>query len=130
VLAASTHDWNQLAGQQQALLELSALASGVPVVRADWRYRSGVIDGDGSVAASAGPDLARAVVVGEEVGRRGTPYRSIGDTFGWAAAGLVAAWLAWVAFGPAWRRLRVRRGRHRALSRFGGAPESVTISNE
>ncbi len=130
VLAASTHDWDQLAGQQQALLELSALASGVPVVRADWRYRSSVIDGDGSVAASAGPDLARAVVMGEEVGRRDTPYRSIGDALGWAAAGLAAAWLAWVAFVRARRRRRVRGGRRRALSRYGGAPESLTISKE
>ena len=130
VLAASTHDWEQLAGQQQALLELSALASGVPVARADWRFRSSVIDGDGSVAASAGPDLSRAVVVGEEVGRRETPYRSIGDALGWGSVGLVAAALAWAVSAPARRRLRGRRGRRRALSSYGGAPGSLTISNE
>jgi apolipoprotein N-acyltransferase len=130
VLAASTHDWEQLAGQQQALLELSALASGVPVARADWRFRSSVIDGDGSVAASAGPELERAVVVGEEVGRRDTPYRSIGDVVGWASVGLVVLALAWAVSAPARRRLRGRRGGREALSGYGGVPESLTISNE
>lgn len=111
VLASSTHDWQDLASRQASLARLTAVATGAPIVRSDWRFGSEVVDGDGSLAASAGPGLERAVVVGQEVAGRETPYLAIGDALGWAAAALAALAVAGLAMAPFRSRLggRLRR---------------------
>jgi len=102
ILASSTHDWEQLARQQQAFSQLHAAALAVPVVRADWRYGSAVYDAGGREAANAGfdkrPDalLARVSTAGGA-----TPYVRIGDVTGWAAVAAACAlglWAAWCGF--------------------------------
>jgi apolipoprotein N-acyltransferase len=96
MLAASTHDWEQMAVQQRAFSQLHAAALHVPVVRADWRYGSAVIDRDGRIVAEAPAGKQRAIVLAEvTVGAGTTPYARIGDAAGWSALALcVALWLA------------------------------------
>jgi len=62
VLATSTHDWEQLAVHHRAHARLHALATGAPLVRADWRYGSAIYDRDGRQVASA-PGAKRRVVL-------------------------------------------------------------------
>lgn len=83
-IVSSTHDWQQLAVQQRAAARLWSRALGVPLVRADWRYGSAVVD-RGVVRAEAGSGQRRAVVVAAVAGPRWTPYRTLGDALGWAA---------------------------------------------
>ena len=89
VLVSSTHDWPALAVQQFAFARLWSRALGVPLVRADWRYESAILD-RGRVLAHA--PSGRAAVTASVASSRWTPYRSVGDWLGWAAlAGAVVA---------------------------------------
>jgi apolipoprotein N-acyltransferase len=95
MLAASTHDWEQMAVQQRAFSQLHAAALHVPVIRADWRFGSAVIDADGRIVAQASSGKHRTVVVAEVTrGSGATPYARIGDTAGWAA--LAVAFALWI----------------------------------
>jgi apolipoprotein N-acyltransferase len=108
LLTSSTHDWEELAGQHRAFEQLSAAATGLPLVRADWRYSSAVYDADGGERGSAGEELQRTIVAARVPAGSPTPYVRIGDVFGWAA--LAAAVAAAVVAGM--RRLRsATRGR-------------------
>ena len=83
--ASSTHDWPALAEEQRALARFHATAVGVPVVRADWRYGSAIVDASGEVVADAGLAKRRTVLVADVAAAAGaTPYRRVGDAFGWA----------------------------------------------
>ena len=105
VISSSTHDWAQLAPQQQAFAQVHAAALDVPLVRADWRYGSAVFDAGGRKRADAGREKRRAVVVADVAARAApTAYGRVGDAFGWLAVGAVVA----ATVGGWWRR-RVRR---------------------
>jgi apolipoprotein N-acyltransferase len=93
VLASSTHDWAELAGTQRALAQFHARASGLPVIRADWRYGSAIHDAGGRLLADAGPALRRTTVVATaQPARRPTTAARLGDAPGWTAvAGVVLA---------------------------------------
>jgi apolipoprotein N-acyltransferase len=81
-----------MAVQQRAFSQLHAAALHVPVVRADWRYGSAIIDADGRIVAQAPPGKQRAVVVAEVTRGAGTtPYARIGDTAGWVALAIAFA---------------------------------------
>jgi apolipoprotein N-acyltransferase len=108
MIVSSTHDWRQLAPQHRALASLGAAASGVPVVRADWRYGSAVYARDGSPIADAGEDRRRTVVVAAVDPGSPTPYARLGDVVGWASLAIAAtAWLATWAASIATRRRRI-----------------------
>jgi apolipoprotein N-acyltransferase len=108
LVASSTHDWRQLATEHRALAELGAAASGVPVVKADWRYGSAIYDRDGDVLADAGGDRRRTVLVAAVEPGDPTPYAAIGDVVGWASLALaLAAWIGARAAGVATRRRRL-----------------------
>jgi apolipoprotein N-acyltransferase len=96
VLVSSTHDWRELSVLQRAYSRIAAAATGAPVVRADWRYGSAVIDSGGEDAAAPGTEKSRRVVVADVRTRSGsTPYTAIGDAVGWLCAALsVGVWLA------------------------------------
>ena len=96
VLVSSTHDWRQLAEPQRAFSRIAAAALGAPIVRADWRYGSAVIDADGTDAAAPDTARSRRVVVADVRVRSGsTPYLAVGDAFGWLCAAVaLALWLA------------------------------------
>jgi apolipoprotein N-acyltransferase len=116
VLTASTHDWQDLAEQQRAFSRLHAVALGVPLVRADWRFGSAVYAPDGSVVADAPPGKRRTVVVATAPSPAARPYAWVGDAFGWAAlAGALAFALAAVQT-PKERRLTAPRARLPRLS--------------
>jgi apolipoprotein N-acyltransferase len=93
VLASSTHDWAQLADAQRALAQFHARATGLPVIRADWRFGSAIHDAGGSRLADAGPALRRTIVVATaRPARRPTTAARLGDAPGWTAvAGVVIA---------------------------------------
>jgi apolipoprotein N-acyltransferase len=95
LIASSTHDWPQLATQHRALAALGAKASGVPLVRADWRYGSAIYDREGDAIADAGRERGRTVVIADVETASPTSYARIGDVVGWTA--LVAAVAAWLA---------------------------------
>jgi apolipoprotein N-acyltransferase len=95
IVTSSTHDWPQLATQHRALAALGAKASGVPIVRADWRYGSAIYDRHGEVVADAGQGRTRTVLVAEVRAGSPTPYARLGDAIGWIA--LAAAAIAWLA---------------------------------
>ncbi len=109
LISSSTHDWKQLAPQQLAMSELHAAALQIPIVRADWRYGSAIIDSGGERLADAGADKHRTVLVADVSPRLdSTPYARVGDTFGWAAVALAGAiWL--MARGQTIRRSSSRR---------------------
>jgi apolipoprotein N-acyltransferase len=108
IVASSTHDWPQLATQHRALAALGAKASGVPVVRADWRYGSAIYDRDGELVADAGEGRARTVLVADVAAGSPTPYTALGDAIGWIAlTGAATAWLAAGAGRVAIRRRRI-----------------------
>jgi apolipoprotein N-acyltransferase len=92
LIASSTHDWMQLAPQQRAFTQIHAVAVGRPILRADWRNGSFVVDQDGEIRADAGAATRRTVRVADvRPGSGETPYVRIGDLFGWAAvAGALA----------------------------------------
>jgi apolipoprotein N-acyltransferase len=103
LLAASTHDLEELAPHQSALARLHAAGLALPVVRADWRYGSAIVRAGGETAAEADAGKRRAVVVAEvEVLSSTTLYARVGESFAWAA--VAAAVLAALA-----SRLVVRR---------------------
>ncbi|MGH2992803.1 MAG: nitrilase-related carbon-nitrogen hydrolase, partial [Solirubrobacterales bacterium] len=111
VIASSTHDWRQLAIQHRALAALGAEASGVPVVRADWRYGSAIYDREGETIADAGEDRRRTVVAAELKAGSPTPYARLGDAVGWVSLGAAAAaWLAAAGRAIATRRRRIPAG--------------------
>ncbi|MDQ3857248.1 MAG: hypothetical protein M3327_02185 [Actinomycetota bacterium] len=119
VLTSSTHDWAALADEQQALTRFHATALGVPIVRADWRYGSAIVSAEGEVVAEAGLEKRRLVLVATvATAGEATPYRRIGDAFGW---GCVAA-LVPLALGA--RRLRSGGERANAERSPNAAPES------
>ena len=116
---SSTHDWEQLAPQHRALSELGAAATGIPVVRADWRYGSAIYGRDGATLADAGVARDRTVLTARVETGSATPYARFGDWVGWAAlacavaAGLAAAIArrsATRAGGPAFGGREPRRG--------------------
>jgi apolipoprotein N-acyltransferase len=114
LLASSTHDWAALAAQQGALARLHATALGIPIVRADWRYGSAIVDAGGRVVAGAGPDKRRTIVVGEvATDGSATPYVRLGDAPAWACVALLAVFLAARA---------VRSGRERAEAQRAAHP--------
>ena len=118
VITSSTHDWQQLAEAHQAFAALAARSSGLPLVRADWRYGSAIYDRDGSLVADAGPEQRRTVLVAEVSPGTASPYVKLGDAVAWVAvAATIAAWLAGARSGVvAWaspsppRRRRAARG--------------------
>jgi apolipoprotein N-acyltransferase len=95
LLVAGTHDWRQSAVQHRAYQRLAAQASGLPLVRADWRYGSAIYNEEGRELADAGGDLSRTTVSATvRAGRASTPYADLGDLVGWvsvAFVGLAAA---------------------------------------
>jgi apolipoprotein N-acyltransferase len=92
VLASATHDWEELLPQQRAYAQLHAAALRVPMVKADWRYGSAIWDANGRLAADAGLERARTVLVASVgVDAPPTPYRRLGDAGGWAAVAGAAA---------------------------------------
>jgi apolipoprotein N-acyltransferase len=97
ILTSSTHDWSQLAPQHRAFARTAARASGIPLVRADWRYGSAIYDSSGEALADAGTEPRRTVVVAPvERNAAASPYASLGDAVGWGA---VAAALLMIAAG-------------------------------
>jgi apolipoprotein N-acyltransferase len=123
LITSSTHDWRQLATEHRALADLGAAASGVPVVKADWRYGSAIYDREGSVLADAGSDRRRAVITATVEPGGPTPYARIGDVVGWVALALaVAAWLASRASGVAIRSERASAPASRSRPSSGSAP--------
>jgi apolipoprotein N-acyltransferase len=85
LLASATHDWEQLSAEQRAFAAINAVATGTPLVRADWRYGSAVYDAGGEVVADAGRGLKREVLIAPVALRAGqTPYTGLGDLLGWA----------------------------------------------
>jgi apolipoprotein N-acyltransferase len=108
IVTSSTHDWPQLATQHRALASLGAKVSGVPVVRADWRYGSAIYDRDGEVLVDAGEGRARTVLVARIAAGSPTPYARLGDAIGWIALAVAAT--AWLAVGAA-RVAAIRRRR-------------------
>ena len=96
LIATSTHDWPALAEQQLAFARLHAASLGVPLVRADWRYGSAIIDRGGEVVAGAGLEKRRGALVADvRLGGAPTLYARMGDLLGWIAlAGLVPLALA------------------------------------
>jgi apolipoprotein N-acyltransferase len=108
LIASSTHDWRQLAPEHRALAALGAEASGVPVVKADWRYGSAIYDRDGDAVADAGDDRRRTVVAAQIEPGGPTPYARFGDVVGWVSLALaVSVWLATVGARLATRRRRI-----------------------
>jgi apolipoprotein N-acyltransferase len=93
LLAVSTHDWAQLAPSHRAIARTAAVATGLPVVRADWRYGSAVYAPSGETLADAGDELRRTLVTAEvPLVAQPTPYAGLGDLIGWlAVAGALAA---------------------------------------
>jgi apolipoprotein N-acyltransferase len=92
VLVSATHDWRELAPQQRAFARLHAVALGVPVVRADWRYGSFVVDARGRILADAGAERVEAAPAAEVAPRAGlTLYARLGDALAWAAVVAAAA---------------------------------------
>jgi apolipoprotein N-acyltransferase len=88
VLTSSTHDWAQLAEQHRAFARTAARASGLPLVRADWRYGSAIYGASGELEADAGSERTRTVVVASVQPASGaSPYASLGDALGWGALG-------------------------------------------
>jgi apolipoprotein N-acyltransferase len=98
VIAAATHDWEELAAHHRAATAIAARASGVPIVRADWRYGSAIYDAEGDLVAEAPDGLHRTVVTATLALGEPTPYARIGDVMGWAALILAAgaALGAWI----------------------------------
>ncbi len=92
VLVVSTHDWRELAPYQRAYSRLHSAALGVPLVRADWRYGSGIFEG-GKARADAGTAKRRAVVVAAVAPTRATPYSRFGDAFAWVAVAVAGAFV-------------------------------------
>jgi apolipoprotein N-acyltransferase len=94
-LTSSTHDWEALAAQHAALVRLHAKSLGIPLVRADWRHGSAIVDAGGRVVADTGRENRRAVVVGD-VATDGvtTTYARLGDRAGWACVALLGVFLA------------------------------------
>jgi apolipoprotein N-acyltransferase len=126
LLSSSTHDWRQLAAQQQAFARIHAAALRVPIVRADWRFGSAVFDAGGETRADAGLDKRRLILTAEVSAKRErTPYERSGDVLGWACVGALVL-LAVAA--PATRLRRRASGRSplraRAAERSagGGSP--------
>jgi apolipoprotein N-acyltransferase len=104
VLASSTHDWPQLAETQRAFAQFHARATGLPVIRADWRFGSAIYDAGGRLLADAGDARRRATVVATaRPALRATTAAGIGDVPGSTA--VVATVLA-LAVGAARRCLR------------------------
>ena len=84
IVASSTHDWAALAEQQVALSQLHAAALGAPIVRADWRYGSAIVDAGGELRADAGLEKRRTVLVADVATAGGaTLYSRVGDVPGW-----------------------------------------------
>lgn len=115
LITSSTHDWRRLAGVHQAFAAISSRSSGLPIVRADWRYGSAIYDRDGTLVADAGSEKRRAALVADVALGAATPYVRLGDAVGWIAlAATLAAWLGGVV--PPLCRIvspAPRRGRHR-----------------
>jgi apolipoprotein N-acyltransferase len=104
LIASSTHDWRQLAAQHRELSSLEAVAAGVSITKADWRFGSAVYGREGEVLADAGEDRRRTVVVAEVSPAAPTTYAHIGDVVGWMAVVLAAgAWLGSASGGAATR---------------------------
>jgi len=100
LLVSATHDWHQSAVPARAYAQLAARATGAPLLRADWRYGSAVYRADGELAADAGGERLRTVVVAEiPLGAGATPYARAGDFVGWAAVAAVGLAVAGWALG-------------------------------
>ncbi|MGH2951249.1 MAG: nitrilase-related carbon-nitrogen hydrolase, partial [Solirubrobacterales bacterium] len=107
LLVSATHDWRQSAAPQSDYARLAAQATGLPLIRADWRYRSAIYAPDGEQIADAGSDRRRAIVVADvAVAAAATPYARIGDLVGWLAAAVSLAALVAAARSPGRRRVR------------------------
>lgn len=101
LLTSSTHDWSQLAPQHRAFARTAARATGLPLVRADWRYGSAIYDPSGDVLADAGTQLRRTVVVAPVSPPTGAnPYATLGDAVGFGAAAAALLILAAGSLGP------------------------------
>jgi apolipoprotein N-acyltransferase len=86
LLTASTHDWAELAPTHRTLARAAAIASGMPVVRVDWRYGSALYSPSGEPIAEAGDELRRTVLIGEvPLAAAPSQYARIGDLVGWLA---------------------------------------------
>ncbi|MCS7006978.1 MAG: hypothetical protein RMM28_00600 [Thermoleophilia bacterium] len=94
LLASSTHDWAELATQQVALSRIAAAAVRLPLVRADWRYASTIVDTDRRGRADGGLGRSRTVLVATVHARSSdAPYLWVGDLLGWA--GVVVLAVCW-----------------------------------
>lgn len=99
LLTSSTHDWRQLAPQHRAFARAAARATGLALIRADWRYGSAIYGPTGEVVADAGTGLRRTAVVAEvPLAGGANPYAALGDAIGWIA---VAASLVLIGAGMA-----------------------------
>jgi apolipoprotein N-acyltransferase len=95
LISSSTHDWHELAPAQRAFTAIAARSTGIPMVRADWRFGSAIYSADGTRLADAGTDLRRTVITAEVTPGVTTPYVRLAGAVGWfAVAGSAAAWLA------------------------------------
>lgn len=93
LLVSSTHDWRQLAPHHLAHARTAAVASGLPLVRADWRFGSAILDPSGEVVAGAGEGRRRAIIVASVgAARTQATYPALGDAAGWAAVVLCGLW--------------------------------------
>lgn len=90
VLASATHDWKQLATQQRASARVAARVTGLPVVRADWRFGSAVYAAHGTPVADAGKELREALLIAEVRTGEASPYARSGDLVAWLAVALAA----------------------------------------
>jgi hypothetical protein len=109
VLASSTHDWPQLADAQRALAQFHARATGLPLIRADWRFGSAIYDGGGRLLADAGAALRRTTVVATvRPAQRPTTSAHVGDALAWTA--VIGVALALALGGGATLRARIASG--------------------
>jgi apolipoprotein N-acyltransferase len=86
LLVSATHDWRQSAVPARAYARLASRASGLPLVRADWRYGSAIYGRDGAALDEVDGGVARATVVASvELASSPAPYARLGDAVGWLA---------------------------------------------
>jgi apolipoprotein N-acyltransferase len=117
LVTSSTHDWEALAAQHGALAQLHATSLGLPLVRADWRHGSAIVDAGGRVVADAGRGKKRTVVVGDvATDGTATTYTRLGDALAWVCVGLLAVFV-----GASVRSGRQRTQADRATQPLGEA---------
>lgn len=98
VLAAATHDWQELSAHHRAAAKIAARSAGLGLVRSDWQYRSSIVAPDGRTLADAGGERRRVVLRGSlPLAGSTTPYTASGDALPVALLALGAVALAWAS---------------------------------